>query len=151
MSYQSSNREKPTESPTSKVLTPTLCGQDPSIASHDEMTPPYIRKVVPSPRSDSIIQNNNCHRQVHISEGHFPARDVDNYSGRKRRNVQRDGDHIDKLPRIQRSPVDHVTGSCNLESMLENADGNNNEGEKFGYDITWMSWVDVSLLLILLC
>jgi hypothetical protein len=116
--------------------------------------PPFVGKVVLSPRSSSSRRDNNCHDEVHISQSPFPAQDIDIYSGRKRRNVETafgDGDHIDKLTKIQRSPKGDKSGGHNLEFMLEHANEVNNEGETIGDDKTRMHWDDVSLPLLLFC
>lgn len=153
-STQSSDRKEPTWSPTSKESTPSPTRQDPSSASHNYVMPPFLGKVVLSPRSSSSRRDNNCHDEVHISQSPFPARDIDIYSGRKRRNVQivfGDGDHIDKLTRIHKSPKSDKSGAHNLEFMFEHATEVNNEGEKIGGDRTRMHWGDVSLPLLLFC
>jgi hypothetical protein len=153
-SAQSSYRKKPIWSPTSKESTPSPSRQDPSSASHNYVMPPFVGKDVLSPRSSSSKRDNNCRDEVHISQSPFPAQDMDIYSGQKRRNIQivfGDGDHIDKLTRIQKSPKGDKSGGHNLEFMLEQANEVNNEGEKIGGDKTRMHWADVSLALLLFC
>ncbi|KAF5482656.1 hypothetical protein F2P56_003208 [Juglans regia] len=125
-SSQNSYRKKSTASPTSQVSILSPSSHDPSSASHNDMMPPFVRKVALFPRSR--------------------LQDIDNYSGRKRRNVQTafvDGDHIDKLARIQRSPKGHKSGGCDLEFPIEHANGSDNEGDKIGGDTAWMHWADI--------
>ncbi|KAG2719628.1 hypothetical protein I3760_03G274500 [Carya illinoinensis] len=125
-SSQSSYRKKSTASPTSQVSILSPSSHDPSSASHNDMMSPFVGKVAIFPRSR--------------------LQDIDNYSGQKRRNVQTvfvNGDHIDKLARIERSPKGHKSWGCDLEFTIEHANGSNNEGDKIGGDTAWMHWADI--------
>uniref|UniRef100_A0A2N9EIX7 Knl1 C-terminal RWD domain-containing protein n=1 Tax=Fagus sylvatica TaxID=28930 RepID=A0A2N9EIX7_FAGSY len=142
-STRSYYRESATQSPTTKESTPSPSRQDPSSASRNDMMPPFVGKVVLSPRSNSSRHDSYCHHEVHVSQSPVHAQDIDNYSGQKRTNLQTDGDHIHKLARLQRSPEGYRSGVCNSEFMLEHTDENNNGGEKIGGDQTWKNWVDI--------
>ncbi|XP_075643203.1 uncharacterized protein LOC142614554 isoform X1 [Castanea sativa] len=132
------------QSLTLKESTPSRSMQDPSSASCSDMMPPFIGKVVQSPRSNSSRHDNNCHHEAYISQSPVHAQNIDNYSGQKRRNVQilyGDGDHIHKSARLQTSPEGHGSEGCNSEFMLEHTNEINN-GEKIGGDRT-KNWVDI--------
>ncbi|KAL0008746.1 hypothetical protein SO802_010248 [Lithocarpus litseifolius] len=132
------------QSLTLKESTPSRSMQDPSSASCSDMMPPFIGKVVLSPRSNSSRHDNNCRHEVYISQSPVHAQNIDNYSGQKRKNVQigfGDGDHIHKSARLQRSPEGLGSEGCNSEFMLEHTNEINN-GEKIGGDRT-KNWADI--------
>ncbi|CAI8597892.1 unnamed protein product [Vicia faba] len=84
--------------------------------------------------------NNNHHPAFQVSQSPLTKTGIEVSSGKKRKGViLSDGDNIDKIGRIDRSPEVHMRGNGDLPFVLEQTSYMRSEREKFG-DQKWNDW-----------
>lgn len=87
--------------------------------------------------------NNNHHPAFQVSQSPLMKAGIEVSSGKKRKGViLSDGDNIDKIGRIDRTPEVHMRGNGDLPFVLEQTSYMRSEREKFG-DQKWNDWDQV--------
>lgn len=92
--------------------------------------------------------DNNYHPVLQVAQSPLTKSGIGVSSGKKRKGVEipRDGDNIDKIVRINRSPEVQKSGNGGLQLVLEQTGYMRSERDKPG-DQKWNDWDHVWLLL----
>ncbi|CAL5203530.1 unnamed protein product [Lathyrus oleraceus] len=84
--------------------------------------------------------NNSHHPEFQVSQSPLTKTGIEVSSGKKRKGfILSDGDNVDRIGRIDRSPEVHMRGNGDLPFVLEQTRYMRSEREKFG-DQTWNDW-----------
>lgn len=140
--------KEPTQSPRKEpTQSPSKLG--PSNPAHSDVMQSFARKDIVSPKSNSkTLSNDDCHQELHISRSPLFSENTEISSERKRSIgiASDDVHHINKIPRVQRSPDINKSGNFGSELILHHSGKIYNEREKIEGDTTLMRWSDVSIL-----
>ncbi|TKY47867.1 hypothetical protein E2542_SST29928 [Spatholobus suberectus] len=117
-----------------EILVPSPRIHEVTTQLHTLQDPPSMQDLSPKGNLDGHGLHNSYHSVLQVAQSPLTKPGIEISSGKKRKGVEMlsNGDNIDKIGRIDRSPEVHNNGNGDLQLVLEQTGSMRSEKEKLG-------------------